>query len=114
MVARRSHCSRRCRAIKNAVTRVNLYRMWIARAETVIKRRWRHLKRKIKRIAIDLDHTDDWTHNAQQVSFFNSHYDKLVVRRGAGAVVTHGRAGNTRRAFLQGHRVAAGFGVAGR
>lgn len=60
---------------ENAVTRADLYRMGIALAETVIERHRRRLKRKVKRITIDLDPTDDPTHGAQQLTFFNGHYD---------------------------------------
>ncbi|HEY5102127.1 MAG TPA: transposase [Steroidobacteraceae bacterium] len=35
---------------------------------------WR-LKRKVKRITIDLDLTDDPTHGVQQLAFFKGHYD---------------------------------------
>lgn len=60
---------------ENSVDRADLYRMGIALADTVIERHRRRLKRKVKRITIDLDPTDDPTHGAQQLSFFNGHYD---------------------------------------
>lgn len=60
---------------ENAVGRSDLYRMGIALADTVIERHRRRLKRKVKRITIDLDPTDDPTHGAQQLAFFNGHYD---------------------------------------
>ncbi len=60
---------------ENAVGRADLYRMGIALADTVIERHRRRLKRKVKRITIDLDPTDDPTHGAQQLTFFNGHYD---------------------------------------
>ena len=60
---------------ENALNRADLYRMGMALAETVIERHRRRLKRKVKRITIDLDPTDDPTHGAQQLSFFNGHYD---------------------------------------
>lgn len=60
---------------ENAVDRKELYRMGIALADTVIERHRRRLKRKAKRITIDLDPTDDPTHGAQQLAFFNGHYD---------------------------------------
>src|SRR5450755_4748622 len=59
---------------ENAFDRADLYRMGVALADTVIERR-RRLKRKVKRITIDLDPTDDPTHGAQQLTFFNGHYD---------------------------------------
>jgi hypothetical protein len=60
---------------ENSVDRADLYRMGIALAEAVIERHRRRLKRKVKRITIDLDPTDDPTHGAQQLTFFNGHYD---------------------------------------
>jgi len=60
---------------ENALGRADLYRMGIALAETVIERHRRRLKRKVKRITIDLDPTDDPTHGSQQLTFFNGHYD---------------------------------------
>jgi len=69
---------------ENAVTRADLYRMGIALAETVIERHRRRLKRKIKRITIDLDPTDDPTHGAQQLTFFNGHYDSWCYLPVAG------------------------------
>lgn len=59
---------------ENAFDRADLYRMGIALADTVIERHRRRLKRKVKRITIDLDPTDDPTHGAQQLTFFNGHY----------------------------------------
>jgi hypothetical protein len=60
---------------ENAFDRADLYRMSVALADTVIERHRRRLKRKAKRITIDLDPTDDPTHGAQQLTFFNGHYD---------------------------------------
>lgn len=60
---------------ENAFERADLYRMGIALADTVIERHRRRLKCKVKRITIDLDPTDDPTHGAQQLTFFNGHYD---------------------------------------
>ncbi len=60
---------------ENAFDRADLYRMGIALADTVIERHRRRLKRTVKRITIDLDPTDDPTHGAQQLTFFNGHYD---------------------------------------
>jgi hypothetical protein len=69
---------------ENAVTRAELYRMGVALAETVIERHRRRLKRKAKRITIDLDPTDDPTHGAQQLTFFNGHYDSWCYLPVAG------------------------------
>lgn len=69
---------------ENAVTRADLYRMGIALAATVIERHRRRLKRKARRITIDLDPTDDPTHGAQQLTFFNGHYDSWCYLPVAG------------------------------
>jgi hypothetical protein len=44
-------------------------------ATTVIERHRRRLRGRARRITIDLDVTDDPTHGAQQLTFFNGHYD---------------------------------------
>ena len=60
---------------ENAVDRKPLFRMTEALADTVIERHHCRLKGRARRITIDLDPTDDPTHGAQQLSFFNGHYD---------------------------------------
>jgi hypothetical protein len=61
---------------ENAVGPKALLRMCEVLADTVIARHRRRLQgRKVKRITVDLDPTDDPTHGAQQLSFFNGHYD---------------------------------------
>lgn len=52
-----------------------LYQMGRELAETVIERHRRRLHGRAHRITIDLDPTDDPTHGAQQLTFFNGHYD---------------------------------------
>ena len=52
-----------------------LYQMGRELAETVIERHRRRLHGRARRITIDLDPTDDPTHGAQQLTFFNGHYD---------------------------------------
>lgn len=69
---------------ENALGRADLYRMSVALAERVIERHRRRLKRKVKRITIDLDPTDDPTHGAQQLTFFNGHYDSWCYLPVAG------------------------------
>jgi len=44
-------------------------------AATIIDRHRQRLHRRVRRITIDLDPTDDPTHGAQQLTFFNGHYD---------------------------------------
>lgn len=61
---------------ENAVDRASLYRMGMALAETVIERHRKRLgRRQVRHVRIDLDPTDDPTHGAQQLTFFNGHYD---------------------------------------
>jgi Transposase DDE domain group 1 len=60
---------------ENAVGPKPLYRMGEALAERVIERHRRRLKGRARRITIDLDPTDDPIHGAQQLTFFNGHYD---------------------------------------
>lgn len=60
---------------ENAVDRKGLYRMGEALAELVIEHHRQRLRSRAKTITIDLDPTDDPTHGAQQLSFFNGHYD---------------------------------------
>ena len=60
---------------ENAPGRAELYRMGEALADSVIERHRRRLGRRCRHITIDLDPTDDPTHGAQQLTFFNGHYD---------------------------------------
>ena len=60
---------------ENAVGAKQLYRMGEALAGSVIERHAQRLRGHARRVTIDLDPTDDPTHGAQQLSFFNGHYD---------------------------------------
>ncbi len=60
---------------ENAADRRHLFRLAEALADCVIERHRRRLDGRARRITIDLDPTDDPTHGAQQLSFFNGHYD---------------------------------------
>lgn len=63
---------------ENALGPKTLMRMSCALADTVIERHRHRLRRRrdqSKRNTIDLDPTDDPTHGAQQLTFFNAHYD---------------------------------------
>ncbi len=60
---------------ENAAGRRPLFRLAEALADCVIERHRRRLHGRARRITIDLDPTDDPTHGAQQLSFFNGHYD---------------------------------------
>ncbi len=60
---------------ENGAGRVALYRLGRELATSVIERHRRRLRGRVRRITIDLDPTDDPTHGAQQLTFFNGHYD---------------------------------------
>jgi hypothetical protein len=60
---------------ENSVGRKELFRMGQALAATVIERHRKRLRGRVRLITIDLDPTDDPTHGAQQLTFFNWHYD---------------------------------------
>ena len=60
---------------ENAPDRKQLYRLGEALAECMIERHRRRLHGRARRITLDLDPTDDPTHGAQQLTFFNRHYD---------------------------------------
>jgi hypothetical protein len=60
---------------ENSVDRKQLYRMGEALATGVIERHAKRLDGHARLVTIDLDPTDDPTHGAQQMSFFNGHYD---------------------------------------
>jgi hypothetical protein len=59
---------------ENEVSRGELLALSDALFETVLDRH-RRRRRKVRRITIDLDVTDDPTHGAQQLAFFNGFYD---------------------------------------
>jgi hypothetical protein len=76
---------------ENAADRGSLYRMGIALAESVIQRHRQRLgRRKVKHVRIDLDPTDDPTHGAQQLAFFNGHYDTWCYLPMAGFLTFNG------------------------
>ena len=60
---------------ENAIGAKELYRLGEALAASVIQRHAERLRGRARRVTIDLDPTDDPTHGAQQLSFFNGHYD---------------------------------------
>ena len=59
---------------ENDITRGGLLAMGEALLESVLDRR-RKRRHKVRRITVDLDITDDPTHGAQQMAFFNGFYD---------------------------------------
>jgi hypothetical protein len=60
---------------ENSPHRKELFRMAEALADRVIERHRRRLRGRARVITVDLDPTDDPTHGAQQLTFFNWHYD---------------------------------------
>jgi Transposase DDE domain group 1 len=62
-----------CR-FENAFGGKQLFRCGEALAETVLSRQRRRLKKRVRKITLDVDATDDPTHGEQQLSFFNGHY----------------------------------------
>jgi hypothetical protein len=60
---------------ENAVGSKELYRLSEALAASVIQRHAQRLRGRVRRVTLDLDPTEDPTHGAQQLSFFNGHYD---------------------------------------
>jgi hypothetical protein len=60
---------------ENQVGVKELYRLGEFLAVSVIRRHAKRLRHRAYRVTIDLDPTDDPTHGAQQLSFFNGHYD---------------------------------------
>lgn len=59
---------------ENAVNARELLRLGLALADCVIERHGRRLGRRVKRITIDLDGTEDPTHGQQQGALWNGHY----------------------------------------
>jgi hypothetical protein len=99
---------------ENAFGRADLYRMGVALADTVIERHRQRLKRKAKRITIDLDPTDDPTHGAQQLAFFNGHYDTWCYLPVAGFLTFNEEAEQYLFAYvLRPGNVGAGVGAIG-
>jgi hypothetical protein len=60
---------------ENAMRRSELYLASVAVADLVIEYHRARLKRRARRITIDLDPTDDPTHGQQEFTFFNGHSD---------------------------------------
>lgn len=60
---------------ENAVGPRTLYRMGMGLAEAVMERHKKRLGGHARLVTIDLDPTDTDTFGAQQLSFFNTHYD---------------------------------------
>ena len=78
---------------ENGARRTVLYRMGRELAACVIERHRRRLHGRARRITIDLDPTDDLTHGAQQLTFFNGHYGEPLAKRVIGRVFPAGGGG---------------------
>ena len=59
---------------ENRLTPRLLLRLGAALTDTVLRAQRRRLGRRVRRITVDLDVTDDPTHGAQQLTFFNGYY----------------------------------------
>src|ERR1700677_1442378 len=69
-------CSRSPAVIRTRMTRPVCPKIRLTNCFwTVIRRHAKRLRHRTYRVTIDLDPTDDPTHGAQQLSFFNHHYD---------------------------------------
>jgi hypothetical protein len=66
---------------ENQVGVQDLYAIGRELAASVITRHQRRLHGRARRITIDLDPTDDPTHGAQQLTFFNGHYAAGAICR---------------------------------
>src|SRR5256886_10219179 len=60
---------------ENRVGIKELYGLGEFLADSVIRRHAKRLRHRAHCVTLDLDPTDDPTHGAQQLSFFNGHYD---------------------------------------
>ena len=78
---------------ENDVRRTALYRMGRELAACVIERHRRRLHGRARRITIDLDPTDDRTHGAQQLTFFNGHLWRVVLPAAVGVPDLRPRGG---------------------
>lgn len=71
---------------ENGVSRRELFRMGETLADVVVERHRNRLRGRARYITIDLDPTEDPTHGAQQLSFFNGYYDSSCYLPVAGFV----------------------------
>ncbi len=99
---------------ENAVGPKELYRMAEMLAVRVIERHSERLRGRIHRVTIDLDPTDDPTHGAQQLSFFNGHYDSWCYLPVMGFISFNDEAEQYLcTAVLRPGNVTAAFGAVG-
>jgi hypothetical protein len=99
---------------ENSLGRSDLYRMGMSLGNAVIERHRKRLGRKAKRITIDLDPTDDPTHGAQQMTFFNGHYNSWCYLPVAGFLTFNNEPDQYLFAYvLRPGNVTAGVGAIG-
>lgn len=60
---------------ENQLSKGSLLRWGLTLADVVLTRQ-RERRKRVRRITLDLDPTDDATHGQQQLTFFNSYYDE--------------------------------------
>ena len=77
---------------ENAIRPRELYRLGEALADSVIERHAQRLRGRARLVTLDLDPTDDPTHGAQQLSFFNGHYDSWCYLPVMGFISFHDEA----------------------
>jgi hypothetical protein len=101
-----------CR-FENAVGRADLVRMGSELMDVVIERNRKRLgARRVRRVTIDLDPTDDATHGHQQLALFNGHYDAwCYLPLLAFVTFDEEREQQLVAAILRGGRAAAGLGA---
>lgn len=91
-----------------------LYRLGEALASSVIERHTQRLHNRARLVTIDLDPTDDPTHGAQQLSFFNGHYNNWCYLPVMGFVSFNNEAEQYRcAAVLRPGNVTAPTGAVG-
>jgi hypothetical protein len=77
---------------ENSIRPRELYRLGEALADRVIERHAQRLRGRARCVTIDLDPTDEPTHGAQQLSFFNGHYNSWCYLPVMGFVSSNGEA----------------------
>jgi Transposase DDE domain group 1 len=77
---------------ENSIRPRELYRLGETLADSVMERHAQRLGGRARLVTLDLDPTDDPTHGAQQLSFFNGHYDSWCYLPVMGFVSFHHEA----------------------
>jgi len=100
---------------ENVVTARDVYRLTQTLADVVIAAHQARLaRRRVNRITIDLDPTDDPTHGQQELTFFNGHYDTWCYLPLVGTLTfNHERTQHLVTAILRPGNAPAPQGVIG-